>query len=52
MSKIEMLERRIKTYQQELRKLRLQLKIAKIDQAAIAARNQWQRTNDQEGRRG
>ncbi len=32
MTRVETLERRIKTYQRELRKLRLQLKIAKIDE--------------------
>jgi hypothetical protein len=35
MSKIEILERRIQIYKRELRKLRLQLKIAKIEQEPV-----------------
>jgi len=48
MSKVENIERRIQTYQQELRKLRLQLKIAKIEQSTIQALSQQQNRQKQE----
>jgi hypothetical protein len=36
MAKVETIERRIQNYQHALRKLRLQLKIAKIEQEPVA----------------
>jgi hypothetical protein len=39
MSKVEIIERRIQTYRIELRKLKLQLKIAKLEQPASEDKN-------------
>jgi hypothetical protein len=40
MSKVEIIERRIQTYQRELQKLRLQLKIARLEQSPSGEKNQ------------
>ena len=49
MSKVEIIERRIENYQRELQKLKLQLKIAKLEQGGSTNQPQPERQEQKRG---